>query len=980
MKKHEGSQSLPGRVQLAARDLRCSALPGHAAHVPPRVGGIRESDTPSTTNGAAGRATVTAARPHRPGWAQLRGAMLRLAHRHEGGVQWIEGSADAGKSHALALAAEEAARAGALVLAGRGVAGGGMPPLTPLLEALAPVPAAGVGESGSPYAALRRIEDHLRDLARVQPVVVLLDDVQHCDGMTLLALRTLTTRLAGLPLLWLLAARSHQDATAVGSLRGDLLSERATVLELTPLPPQAAQLLVRDLLGPKAAEAEPYLPLVGGLPGAVHHLCALLIAGSGPGRGDRTGPDPVTGAVITRRLERLTPEAKDLVLIASALDNGVGIEVRHLCRMLGRDEAAVLRPLREVLAAELIRADREHLTFTHPSVREAVGATLPVPVRLSVRRRSIGLRIADGIPAASLAAEVAEVAEAGDEQAIRILRTAAREAAPFAPAVAAVHLRSAMDLSPTALPRRMRLAAQLVPLLWETGEADEALSLAREVLRTPPDAVTHAQVCLDLVRRGSRLPVPEAEAHLRRALHHHDVPQSVKEQILSTALLHRLLTGEAGGAVDGSVAPVWGAHPLSDLTRQTLRSMSAGHRQRWEEAVGHGDSVPSKVAELDPAHGPDLPEVVLSTAWRAALLGLTGAGRAAAELVESGLADSERRGRPAHAPLWRATRARLLLDAGKLSDAARELVAAGTGPHIPGSSTASGAALALTRARIALHTGADAELEACGALADAFLAGDDPQSRRAGAWITLLVAGYRAEALTPHQLRAAAAHLRRGFLHTTCVDAGDVALLTEAALASGQREVAAETVGFAEGRARLNPGLPLFAAAALHARGLFARDSGLLVEAAQGHGDARPLLRARALEDAGECADPADRRTARSSFEEALRVYEACGAERDARRVRTRVRGLGARPLPATRIPAPAAVEATWRGLTRSELGVVRLVARGATNREAAQRLFVSPHTVNSHLRHAFEKLGVHSRVQLAGLYAREVGVEDAPA
>ncbi|GGJ28936.1 response regulator transcription factor [Streptomyces brasiliensis] len=60
-----------------------------------------------------------------------------------------------------------------------------------------------------------------------------------------------------------------------------------------------------------------------------------------------------------------------------------------------------------------------------------------------------------------------------------------------------------------------------------------------------------------------------------------------------------------------------------------------------------------------------------------------------------------------------------------------------------------------------------------------------------------------------------------------------------------------------------------------------------------------------------------------------------------------------------------------------SELGVVRLIAHGATNRQAAERLFLSPHKVNTHVRHAFEKLGIRSRVQLARLYMREV---DQPA
>ena len=45
---------------------------------------------------------------------------------------------------------------------------------------------------------------------------------------------------------------------------------------------------------------------------------------------------------------------------------------------------------------------------------------------------------------------------------------------------------------------------------------------------------------------------------------------------------------------------------------------------------------------------------------------------------------------------------------------------------------------------------------------------------------------------------------------------------------------------------------------------------------------------------------------------------------------------------------------------------MVSLVAQGATNREVAERLYLSPYTVNSHLRHVFTKLGIRSRVELA--------------
>jgi DNA-binding CsgD family transcriptional regulator len=54
--------------------------------------------------------------------------------------------------------------------------------------------------------------------------------------------------------------------------------------------------------------------------------------------------------------------------------------------------------------------------------------------------------------------------------------------------------------------------------------------------------------------------------------------------------------------------------------------------------------------------------------------------------------------------------------------------------------------------------------------------------------------------------------------------------------------------------------------------------------------------------------------------------------------------------------------------MTRLELAVAQLVANGLTNREIAERLFVSPHTVNTHLRQVFAKLEVNSRVDVRGL------------
>ena len=55
-----------------------------------------------------------------------------------------------------------------------------------------------------------------------------------------------------------------------------------------------------------------------------------------------------------------------------------------------------------------------------------------------------------------------------------------------------------------------------------------------------------------------------------------------------------------------------------------------------------------------------------------------------------------------------------------------------------------------------------------------------------------------------------------------------------------------------------------------------------------------------------------------------------------------------------------------WDRLTDAERGVAELVAAGYTNREAATTLFLSPHTVDYHLRHIFRKLDIDSRIQLA--------------
>jgi DNA-binding CsgD family transcriptional regulator len=74
-------------------------------------------------------------------------------------------------------------------------------------------------------------------------------------------------------------------------------------------------------------------------------------------------------------------------------------------------------------------------------------------------------------------------------------------------------------------------------------------------------------------------------------------------------------------------------------------------------------------------------------------------------------------------------------------------------------------------------------------------------------------------------------------------------------------------------------------------------------------------------------------------------------------------------PTPVTEPVADGATR-RWAMLTVSERAVAEHVANGLTNREAASQLFISPHTVDYHLRQIFRKLELRSRVELARVVA----------
>jgi DNA-binding CsgD family transcriptional regulator len=149
--------------------------------------------------------------------------------------------------------------------------------------------------------------------------------------------------------------------------------------------------------------------------------------------------------------------------------------------------------------------------------------------------------------------------------------------------------------------------------------------------------------------------------------------------------------------------------------------------------------------------------------------------------------------------------------------------------------------------------------------------------------------------------------------------------------------------------------------------------------------DVEPLLHAVALareaplliEHGGACEDAASllaasgrRDEAAALLVEAQERYERAGADAWARRVRAQLRALGVRAGARGSRQRPAT---GWRSLTATERTVSLLVAEGLTNGAVARRLYMSPHTVNTHLRHVFAKLGVGNRVALAAVVHRAI-------
>jgi DNA-binding CsgD family transcriptional regulator len=195
--------------------------------------------------------------------------------------------------------------------------------------------------------------------------------------------------------------------------------------------------------------------------------------------------------------------------------------------------------------------------------------------------------------------------------------------------------------------------------------------------------------------------------------------------------------------------------------------------------------------------------------------------------------------------------------------------------------------------------------------------------------------------------------------------------LVRAAKVAQDLDRAEQVVRAADRLAAMNADVPSWRAAADHANGLLYGDVARIRSAVHCYSaSGRPLAAATALADVVDLLHQRQDPAAATVRQEAMAGFTALGADGSASRLAGMrlpepVRADDTRPMKRSRAERP---KFGWDSLTEAELRVVVLAATGATNKEIASRLWLSPYTVDTHMRHSLSKLGLRSRVALARL------------
>jgi DNA-binding CsgD family transcriptional regulator len=905
------------------------------------------------------------------------GELLDCVRSRTGAVLLIEGAAGMGKSRLIGEGVRMAHRLSFQVGAGAAEPSESVAELAPLLRALFDGPKPLLDRAGlsslhaapeQRYWRLQDLQSLLERAATDSPLLIVLDDVQWVDSGTVAALRALPLQLASLPIGWVLAMRPDQGPGHLRSAVEYLADEGAERLVLEPLSQAAVAQVASDVM---QAEPDQTLLRMAGEAGGNPFLLVELLEGLrqeklvrvDSGHATLTAyrlPERVRTS-MRERLARMSESARQLATVAGSL--GRTFSVSELAEMLGMAPVSLLTSVEELIEAGIVRERGDHLCFQHDLIRESVRHACAPSARRALDRQAADVMLARGALPVEVAVQLAASAGQGDEVAITTLLTAAQALATTDPGASADLSRRALELAPERHPLRSPLVVQAAMSLHAAGRMEEAKAFADNAMREVLPVAQEAEVRLGIA--GMWLVSPDVRVHAsREALKLPGLPGHLRIEHMAR-LAYNLVPGGRTEEAQAALSEAVAAGGRRDRVARFPLALSEGGLQY---VGGHF----TRALELfeailrdgfTEAHGLD---ELLTRLWRAIALVALDREQDALQAVDGLIAESLKRGFYFFLHVAEMTRGHLLMQLGRLDDAA--VVLNGRfDPHGPPVVNVVDATGVVALGRLALHTGHGRHARQTSEIARTMLNESTPGVRRHAAWLLGLQATADGDPRQAHQwLCAMGEPERKQLLSRLWPDVADEPQMVRMAVAVDDRELAESAAADANRRAELSPGVPSLAAAAAHATGLLNRDTDKLSEAVSlFKRTPRSLALAAAYEDLGLAHHRQG--TADSGIDaltQALVLFARAGATQDAARLRSRLRALGIRRRVAT---AEKPVTG-WAAMTKSELAVAQLVANGLTNREIANRLFVSPHTVNTHLRQVFAKLEVNSRVDLTRL------------
>lgn len=916
---------------------------------------------------------------------------LTAARRSRGSVVVIDGPAGIGKSRLVQAARTHGRQSGMDVLSARGVelerevsfgvaaelfagrlasasaktrAGllaGHAGLAAPLFDAGATAP----GDAQALVRGLYWLAVNLAGAGSSQPapagLVIAVDDAQWSDRPSLGFLAHLAIRVAELPVVLVIAMRSDAPPGAADLL--DWLRSQPDQRLLRP--GRLTHRAVAHMVTERLPEAEPAFTeacarVSGGNPFLAGELVRSLQAdGVSPTARSvaevvRLVPESVLRSVLVR-LARLGEHAQRLAVAIAVLGDGAAL--RHAGALAELDPESAELAADALAHAHILNAG-EPLSFTHPLIATAVHTDLPSFARGRVHRRAADLLAAEGVLPEAVAAHLLITRPDGDQETVTTLRRAAARTLARGDPAAAVHLLRRALSEPPSAHRRAEVLIELSEAEVGAGElgADARIDEALGLLDDPADR-TRALGALGRLRfqEGNHA---EAARVVQQALDQLGADDPAVQALVVDELSATILQAPLRARANARLAPL----------------MAAARDGRFPQHPG----LLAHVA-LALALAGDPPELVLRLAERATaadplvdpashgmLAGIVVQGLvcideldAAERIADAALQAAQRLGSLLAYASASFHRAIPRYHRGALSDALADLDQALTASR-EGWTAAEGWIGAL-QAHVYLQRG---ELEAA---RDALTLTADmaPQSMHrpialfARAQVKLADSN-AVGALT--DARAAGQQLisdfgidNPGFLPWRCTAA-------LAAKAAGDPRQADRLAGEALERAQAC-GVPRAIGQALRTAATLA-DNGraitLLEEAATALKDSPSMLeRAHTLVDLGGAQRRAGHReAAQTPLRQGLELADQLGAIALAESARQELRATGARPRRAAYTGAAA--------LTPTERRVAELAAQGMTNQEIAQALFVTTHTIHSHLARAYRKLDIQSRRQLA--------------